>query len=255
MDKTRLSVSRRRVGPPPAAQIDWCYFLDLDGTLIEFAATPDAVHVDEALLGLVSRLHQDCGGALALVSGRSLLDLQRHLGQLRLPIVGQHGLERRDAAGRMHVHSAPTGAIEEIRLRLQAIVQRHPGLLLEDKGLTLAVHYRQVPTLAGTVHRLLRRQVEPAAETLQLQKGKLVVEVKPLGVDKGTAVRAYLSEPPFQGRRPVFIGDDVTDEYGFAVVNRMNGLSVKVGAGRTEARYRLADVAAVRAWLDRRPPA
>lgn len=129
------------------------------------------------------------------------------------------------------------------------MLARHPGLLLEDKGLALAVHYRQVPTLAGYLHRLLQRLAALAGEPLQLQKGKRVVEVKPLGFDKGTAIEEYLAEPPFQGRRPVFIGDDVTDEHGFAVVNRLRGLSVKVGAGPTQARYRLPDVAAVRAWL------
>ncbi|OIQ92990.1 trehalose-6-phosphate phosphatase [mine drainage metagenome] len=242
-------MSRGRTSPPPAAQIGWGYFLDVDGTLIEFANTPDAVHVDEALLGLVSRLHQQCGGALALVSGRALLDLEWRLGSLRLPIAGQHGLERRDAAGALHVHGAPTAAIAAIRLRLQAVLERHPALLLEDKGMALAVHYRQAPALAGAVHRLLRRLIEATDEPLQLQTGKRVVEIKPQGFDKGTAIEEYLAEPPFKGRRPVFIGDDATDEHGFAVVNRLRGLSVKVGPGPTEARYRLPDVAAVRAWL------
>ena len=242
-------MSRGRTSPPPAAQVDWGYFLDVDGTLIEFANTPDAVHVDEALLGLVSRLHQQCGGALALVSGRALLDLEWRLGSLRLPIAGQHGLERRDAAGAMHVHGAPTAAMAAIRLRLQAVLERHPDLLLEDKGMALAVHYRQAPALAGALHRLLRRLIDEADESLQLQTGKRVVEIKPLGFDKGTAIEEYLAEPPFRGRRPVFIGDDATDEHGFAVVNRLRGLSVKVGPGPTEARYRLPDVAAVRAWL------
>ena len=242
-------MSRNKTNPPPAAQVDWGYFLDVDGTLIEFANTPDAVDVDQALLDLVSRLHQDCGGALALVSGRALLDLEWRLGSLRLPIAGQHGLERRDAAGAMHVHGAPTAAMAAIKLRLQAVLERHPALLLEDKGLALAVHYRRAPTLAGALHRLLRRLIEAADEPLQLQTGKRVVEIKARGFDKGTAIEEYLAEPPFRGRRPVFIGDDATDEHGFVVVNRLRGLSVKVGPGPTQARYRLPDVAAVRAWL------
>lgn len=242
-------MSRDRTEQPPVAQIDWSYFLDVDGTLIEFANTPDAVRVDQALLNLVSRLHQQCGGALALVSGRALLDLEWRLGSLKLPIAGQHGLERRDATGGLHVHGVPSAAIAAIRLRLQAVLERHPGLLLEDKGLALAVHYRQAPALAGTLHRLLRRLIADSGEALQLQRGKRVVEIKPLGVDKGTAIEEYLAELPFRGRRPVFIGDDATDEHGFAVVNRLHGLSVKVGNGPTQAHYRLADVAAVRAWL------
>lgn len=239
MTKTRL----------PAARIDWAYFLDVDGTLIDIAEAPDAIAVDDALLGLVARLHHACGGALALISGRSVADLEDRLGSIRVPLAGQHGAERRDAAGVLRSLPARTEVPAAIRARLAAVVARHPGLLLEDKGRTLALHYRQAPRLAAYVHRLMGEVAAPQRDRLCLQKGKRVVELKPRGFDKGSAIAAFLAEAPFRGRRPVFIGDDVTDEHGFAAVNRLDGLSIKVGPGRTQARWRLPDVAAVRGWL------
>ncbi len=233
----------------PAASAAWAYFLDVDGTLIDIAETPAAAAVDAALLGLLGRLHRASGGAVALVSGRALADLDRRLGTCRLPLAGQHGLERRDAAGRLWIQPAPPEAKCAIRAALEPLLAEHPGLLLEDKGLTLALHYRQAPQLADVVRDVMARLVAEAGDGLVLQEGKCVVEVKPGGVDKGTAIEDYLREPPFAGRRPVFIGDDLNDEHGFAVVNRAHGLSIKVGGGESCAQYRLADVGAVRAWL------
>lgn len=234
---------------PPAPGVDWAYFLDVDGTLIDIANTPDAVRVDTALLELVARLHRASGGAVALVSGRALSDLESRLGTLHLPLAGQHGLERRDAAGRLWIHAAPPAAKCAIKEALAPVLARHPGLLLEDKGLTLALHYRLAPHLAAYAHRLMVRLAETAGAGLEVQLGKFVVEVKPFGVDKGTAVAEYLAESPFRGRCPVFIGDDLNDEHGFAEVNRLGGVSIKVGKGSSCARFRLRDVAAVRRWL------
>lgn len=234
---------------PPTACIDWAYFLDVDGTLLDIADTPDAVCVDTALLSLIARLYRESGGAMALVSGRAISDLEKLLGTLRLPLAGQHGLERRDAAGRLWMHAAPPAAKCAIKEALAPVLERHPGLLLEDKGLTLALHYRLAPHLASYVHRLMGRLAEDASAGLEVQLGKRVAEVKPSGIDKGTAVAEYLFESPFKGRRPVFIGDDLNDEHGFAEVNKLDGISIKVGKGRSCARYRLPDVAAVRRWL------
>lgn len=231
----------------------------MDGTLIEIAETPEGIHIDDALLHLVWRLHEACDGAVALVSGRSLADLDRRVGvkeedgrrtgEASLSIAGQHGLERRGGDGRVQTQAAPTAAKDEISRHFAPMVARHPGLRLEDKGLTLAIHYRQAPQLAGYIHRALRNLLKGLKDDLYLQKGKRVVEVKPAGFDKGTAILEYMKEAPFEGRRPVFVGDDVTDEHGFAMVNRLDGISVKVGPGTTRARYRLPDVAAVREWL------
>lgn len=234
---------------PPTACADWAYFLDVDGTLIAIADTPDAVRVDAALLQLLAELRAASGGALALISGRAIFDLERHLGGLRLPLAGQHGLERRDAAGRVHAHAAPPAAKAQIGQALAAIAARHPGLLLEDKGITLALHYRLAPRLASYVQRAAAQLVRDAGAGLEVQRGKRVAEIKPAGFDKGSAVLEYLAEPPFLGRTPVYIGDDLNDEHPFAAVNRLDGISIKVGRGRSCARFRLPDVAAVRAWL------
>ena len=234
---------------PPSPSAAWAYFLDVDGTLIDISETPDAAQVDAALLELIARLHGACGGALALVSGRAIGDLERYLGTLRLPIAGQHGLERRDARGRLSAHAALPAAKSAIKAALAPVLARHPGLLLEDKGLTLALHYRLAPRLASYAHRLMKGLASTAGSGLEVQRGKRVAEIKPAGIDKGSAVSAYLDEAPFMGRRPVFIGDDRNDEHGFAAVNRLDGISIKVGKGGSCARYRLPDVAAVRRWL------
>lgn len=238
-----------RPGPPPLPSVDWAYFLDVDGTLIDIADTPDAVQVDTGLLDLIGRLHLASGGAVALVSGRSISGLEQHLGMLRLPLAGQHGLERRDTAGRLWIHAAPPAAKCAIKEALAPVLARHPGLLLEDKGLTLALHYRLAPHLAAFAHRLMARLVNTAGAGLEVQHGKRVAEIKPSGIDKGTAVAEYLAEQPFRDRRPVFIGDDLNDEHGFAEVNKLDGISIKVGKGASCARFRLPDVAAVRSWL------
>ena len=238
-----------RPGPPPPPQVDWAYFLDVDGTLIDLADTPDAVRVDTALLDLIARLHRASGGAVALVSGRALSFQEQRLGTLRLPLAGQHGMERRDAAGRLWIHAAPPAAKCAITQALAPVLARHSGLLLEDKGLTLALHYRLAPHLAAYAHRLMLRLAAEGGAGLEVQFGKCVAELKPSGIDKGTAVAEYLAESPFRGRRPVFIGDDLNDEHGFAEVNKLEGISIKVGKGRSCARFRLGDVASVRRWL------
>jgi len=137
----------------------------------------------------------------------------------------------------------------EVRTQVADQVRRHPALLMEDKGMTLALHYRQAPFLAGHVHRLMARLAGQLGPSYTVQKGKYVAELKPAGMDKGTAIADYLAEPPFSGRHPVFIGDDANDELAFARINLQGGLSIKVGPGPSCATHRLADVHAVRNWL------
>jgi trehalose 6-phosphate phosphatase len=149
------------------------------------------------------------------------------------------------------LHAFPSERLEAEYHRLAAAIAGHPELLLEHKGLSLALHYRRAPRLGGYAHRLLRGLQSRIGEEYRLQDGKCVVEVKPAGRDKGVAVMEFMQEEPFRGRMPVFLGDDVTDEYGFATVNQLAGHSVKVGSGPTVARWRLRDVRAVRAWLER----
>jgi trehalose 6-phosphate phosphatase len=232
---------------PPTPSIEWCFFLDVDGTLLEIAANPNAIRVDQSLLQLLERLHR-ASGAVALISGRAISDLDRRIAN-RLPRAGQHGLERRDAAGRLWLHATPPEAKELIRSALTPWLESHPGLLLEDKGLTLALHYRQEPDLEERLNELMAKLIAEAGDQLVMQKGKCVVEAKPANFDKGTAIEEFLAEAPFKGRQPVFIGDDLNDEHGFAMINRVGGISIKVGAGDSCATYRLRDVSAVRAWL------
>ncbi len=228
---------------------DWAYFFDFDGTLVDIAESPSGVDIDPSLRELLILLHQTAGGSLALITGRTLADIDSHFAGLRLPAAGQHGLERRDAAGRLFRHSNPSLPFERIRRHLAEVARRHPGLLLEDKGLSLALHYRQAPRLASYAHRLIRGIQSELGDEYTVQSGKRVIELKPAGRDKGAAIMDFMREPPFHGRVPVFIGDDVTDEYGFAMVNSLQGHSVKVGAGRTAALWRLPDVPSVLAWL------
>ena len=233
----------------PSADADRAYFLDIDGTLLEIAETPSGVRVDGMLIAMIRSLHDCSGGAVALISGRRVADVDALFPGLRLPIAGQHGLERRDAAGGIHSHPPEGVDWPWLKALVKGTFEDGRGLLVEDKGLTLAVHFRLNPGQEDRVRESLRRIVADAGAAVSLQPGKCVMEVKPAGRDKGTAIAEFMSEPPFRGRRPVFVGDDVTDEYGFRVVNDLGGDSIKVGEGETVARWRIDDVRAVHAWL------
>lgn len=246
-------------GPVPRPEPSWAIFLDLDGTLVEFATAPDGIAIDPTLPEAIARIAGLSGGAVALITGRSIADIDRFFPHLRLPVAGQHGLERRSATGTLSRPTHPPDPLDLARRRLTAAIARHPDLLLEDKTLSLALHYRRNPRLAGFAHRLARAEARELGPEFGLRRGKRVVEIGPAGRNKGEAIRAFLAEPPFAGRLPVFLGDDVTDEAGFRVVNALHGHTIKVGPGPTVARWRLPDVDAARAWLrsadapDRRP--
>lgn len=243
----RRGASRPSPLPPPRR--DWAYFFDIDGTLVDIADTPAAVRLDHDLRRLIQDLHRSSGGAVALISGRSIADIDRLFPGTRLPAAGQHGIERRDAVGVIERHAFPAERLQWARERLAAASAGKPGLLVEDKGLSLALHYRRAPRLAGYAHRVTRSLLRRVGAQYCIQTGKRVVEMKPTGKDKGVAVLEFMREAPFEGRRPVFVGDDATDEYGFATVNRLRGYSIKVGRGPTAARWRLPNVEAVQRWL------
>ena len=241
-----------RRGPPPVLDEGCALFLDIDGTLLELAPTPNRVRVDAGIAALLPALAQRLDGAVALITGRSMADADSLFRGLSLPIAGQHGLERRAADGSLHRHLPSFAGLARLRRDLTKFVAQHDGLMLEDKGTTLALHYRQAPRLASHVHRTLRSHLAAALATeagWRLQPGKGVLEVKPDGRDKGTVILEYMEEPPFADRLPVFVGDDKTDEYGFIAVTVAGGWAVKVGRGPTNANYRLPNVAAVRRWL------
>lgn len=232
----------------PEPSRDWAFFLDVDGTLLEIAERPEGVRVDGDLLRLLADVRAAAGGALALISGRTVAALDALFAPLVLPAAGQHGAERRDAAGRIHRHAFEEAPFRSVAAQLAAFA-RDRGLLLEDKGHALALHYRQAPQHADAARAEMERAVRKLGQDFDVLAGKSVFELKPSGRDKGVAVEEYMAEAPFAGRTPVFIGDDVTDEFGFGVVNRLAGHSIKVGEGETVARWRIPGPRAVRDWL------
>lgn len=233
----------------PPADPAWAFFLDIDGTLVELAPAPSLVQLSPAMDDAVRRMHRAAGGALALVSGRAIADMDSIFVGAPLPAAGQHGLERRNGTGVLSRLAVKAAGLQGARQLLSELVARYPALLLEDKGLSIALHYRGAPPLGPLVHRAMNEALSKAGRGYALQPGKLVVELKAAGATKGAAVRAFMREEPFRGRQPVFVGDDATDEDGFAAVNALRGVTVKVGRGATAARWRLPDVAAVEAWL------
>jgi len=234
----------------PAFSTGWAIFLDIDGTLLEHVERPDAIRADAALGKLLVELDAVTGGALALISGRPVAELDTLFAPLRLAVAGQHGIERRDARRTVHRHEFPLEPLRRAASELAEFAARHSGLLLEDKGLSLALHYRLAPEFADVAREAVTRALATLGPEFEMQSGKLVFEIMPGGRDKGTAIEAFMAETPFAGRLAVFIGDDATDEYGFAIVNRAGGHSIKVGPGASIARWRLSNAAAVRRWLD-----
>jgi trehalose 6-phosphate phosphatase len=237
---------------PPGLRVDAiALFLDVDGTLVEIEREPGAVHVPERLCRILADLREAGGGALALVSGRSLEQLDRLFSPLCLNAAGLHGLERRNLATGV-VRSEPDPAVfAPARARLDRFAREHVGVLLEDKGLTLALHYRKAPEVEGEAKALAQAVVSASDGALVLLEGKKVLELKPPGCDKGEAIAAFMDEPPFRGRQPVFAGDDVTDEAGFATINRLGGISIRIGADLrpTAALYGHRDVSSMQDWL------
>jgi trehalose 6-phosphate phosphatase len=238
--------------PPQGLRAESCaLFLDLDGTLLELAPHPDAVRVDAPLLDLLRALAQRSGGALALISGRRIATLDTLLQPLKLPASGLHGFERRDAAGAAVQRELPDPrALEEARRLLRELVAKEPRLVIEDKGVALALHYRQVPQMESQAVSAVTAIASQVRGGLRVQRGRMVIELAPGAVSKATAVAEFTSEAPFKGRLPVYVGDDCTDEPAFAWVNAAGGISVAVDVTPpTNARTRLGSVAEARSWL------
>lgn len=230
--------------------MDWALFLDVDGSLLDFAPHPDGVRVPDGMQRHIATLAQRLDGALALVSGRALAVLDVLFDELRhLPAAGLHGLEWRDAQGCVHLPPDAAPALASVEAEARRIAAAFPGAAIERKGPSLALHWRAAPQ-AQDPFRAFAAAALRVLPDYRPQFGDRVLELRPEGLDKGTAVLAFLAQPPFAQRRPVFVGDDLTDEHGFAVVNARGGLSVLVGdRPESEARHRLPDPAAVRDWL------
>jgi trehalose 6-phosphate phosphatase len=226
-------------------------FLDVDGTLLEIAASPDMVVVPSYLPGLLNQLAGRLGGALALISGRPLQDLDRLFAPYRFPAAGVHGCELREPSGRVSLPNLDSAAIRALHQELASYTFKSPGVLIEYKPFGAAVHYRLNPAAEPEVAACVQGALSKMGPGFILQPGKSVYEVKPMGYSKGSAIRRLMSHEPFRERHPLFIGDDLTDETGFEAVNIAGGTSIRVGEPTpdTLAEHTVATVADVHELL------
>lgn len=232
----------------------WALFLDVDGTILEIAETPESVYVPESLKQLLTELCLRVDGALALVSGRSLKNLDHLFSPLRFCGSGVHGCERRMAAGCTFRPELDGGLLANVGSSLADFARSHRGLLFEDKGCGFAMHFRRVPELYPLALATVKAAQERLGPEFMVQLGNKALELRPSAWSKGTAVSAFMREIPFRGRTAVYIGGDDTDEDAFAAVNALGGISIRVGASSaTLARYRMAGVGEVVNWLQTVP--
>jgi trehalose 6-phosphate phosphatase len=252
--KDALMTGSESLPAPPMLDHRSALFLDVDGTLLEIAPRPELVEVPADLPTLLVRLAQQRDGAMALISGRSLAQLDELFRPWRGAAAGLHGIERRRADGTLEsvLDSLSAGALDRVRPKLAELAADDNRLLLEDKGATIALHYRMAPRREPEILGLAESLQRETDSALRLIKGKMVVEFQPRNANKGAAITAFLAEPPFCGRPPVFVGDDTTDEDGFAEIRRRGGIGVRVGLPcGTMATHHLPNAKAVLAWLAR----
>lgn len=233
---------------PPSDLLDGAaLFLDFDGTLVELAETPDAVRVSSALGPLLDRLQRRLGGRLAIVSGRALADLERHVPRAGIAFSGSHGLELQWPDRTRLPLSAPLG-LDDAREAVAGFAAATPGLLIEDKPAGIALHYRLAPAEGVRAEAFMAALAKRYGWAVQ--RGAMVVELRPHGATKGDAIKAFMRATDFAHARPVFVGDDLTDEHAFAAAAALGGAGVLVGPEReTAARYGLPSVTAVARWL------
>jgi trehalose 6-phosphate phosphatase len=226
--------------------------LDVDGTLLDIAPTPQQVQVPASLASTLARVRERVGGALALVSGRPIAELDAFFAPLRLPAIGGHGAEMRPVAAGTILNGRTPPLDPVFKQRLKDVAAAHSGVVIEDKGYSLALHYRMVPKQGlGLVHDVRRAFEAWADPSFELLGGKAVLEIKFAGFNKGTAVRDLMTYPPFSGRAPIFVGDDRTDEDAFAVMPDFNGQAMSVGRKFPGIDDYFNAPADVRRWLER----
>ena len=236
----------------PRSVADLALFLDIDGTLVDIAPTPDAIVVPSDLPPLLASLGERTGGALALLTGRDMVAVDEMFAPFRLPVGAIHGTILRDAEGGI-VGDPPHPALPVVIQRLEAFAAEHPAALVEEKGAAVALHFRLDPALAAAAEAVVRAAAAEAGDGLAVQPGKMVFEIRPAGADKGKALATFMQEPAFAGRRPVAVGDDLTDESMFRAALEAGGLAFRVGAvpdgADSVATVGFAGPEAVRAWL------
>jgi trehalose 6-phosphate phosphatase len=236
--------------PPLVSDLGQCaILLDIDGTILDIAPSPGQVLVPAGLRRTLSRLAELTGGAVALVSGRTVNDIDLIFSPLQLPTIGVHGAEIRTSAdARVQTRVAPLSSV--LKRKLATIAELGPGILVEDKGYSLALHYRMAPEKGPAVLVAITKVCASVPEeAVEILPGKSVVDVKPAGINKGDAVCALMQHPPFKGRRPIFIGDDTTDVPVFGVIPKFCGRAYSVGGIVAEVDGHFATPEAVRAWL------
>ncbi|WP_370644917.1 trehalose-phosphatase [Microvirga sp. ACRRW] len=227
----------------------YALFLDFDGTLVDIVDRPEAVVVEPALPKTLRRLQERLGGALAIVSGRPVSFLDQHLKPYSFDMAGLHGLEQR-VAGDLHLCDPDEHPqLRRMVGRLKDVVADKAGVLIEDKGCSVAVHWRLAPQEKDFALATAHAAVEALGSEYRLQHGKAVAEILPSAAGKGKVIESFLHAAPYKGRRPVFVGDDLTDENGFKTVNARGGLSIRIGAGETIAKVRLGTPADLRHCL------
>ncbi len=254
VEKNRAETSKKGVVPVPRAMIphlDECALLfDIDGTLIDLAATPDSIIVPPNLRDNLDTLFQRTAGALALVSGRSLADIDGVFAPLRLPAIGGHGAEARFFRDGIVQQASVPSLAPKLKQRISALTALSPGILLEDKGYSMALHYRLAPQAERPIHEAIKAiRAELPEAPIEVLGGKFVVEVKQQGFSKATAVRELMKLPPFKGRRPVFLGDDITDETVFAIMPDLDGIAFSVGRKARGVAGHFDSPEDVRRWL------
>ena len=244
-----IAVNARNL-PEPC--LDWALFLDFDGCIVEIAPTPEAVDVPDGLPSQLVALRGALGGAVAIVSGRPIEQIDGFLGAAVPAVAGLHGLERRTVDGGIVRPPVPRNDLRAVRALLEAFAAERPGVLVEDKKHTIALHYRLSPSLRDDCRDVVNAALKDIPQGWRVVEGKFVFEIRPCEITKGTAIEAFMGEAPFVGRTPVFCGDDITDEDGFAAVNALGGVSIRVGNGSaTRAAVQVDTVGDLLDWLVR----
>ncbi|WP_189424130.1 trehalose-phosphatase [Devosia pacifica] len=224
-------------------------FTDFDGTLVDIAERPEEVEVPVALAHQLERAARELDSALAVITGRQIEDIDHFLAPLTLPVAGAHGSQRRRVDGSIEGLDADTlTAAEEIAGQLESLIVDNPELIIERKKGAVALHYRQAPDLEYAC-RIAMEEATYNDDRFDLIHGKMVIEARPHGMSKGTALKAFMQEAPFRDRTPIFIGDDVTDEDGFIAAQELGGIGIKLGTGKTAAKMRIADVDSVHSLI------